>query len=543
MVDRRRYNNCFILDEMNDNDADYWFDFKQRKFIHNIDTFYYSVKFYNDFTLDSMDEKVIKLRNYFVQQYQRLDANAQLDFLQLEFNGKLLNLRKCSFAHMYSVCLECPDWFDLFLAPSVPRGSDGGQSVTCELVVQIRSYMLWIYGVNDAFERSYQYVQAFSDSFGLSISYCQENRIDYCWHSNYLVNPERFFSLENFYKMRVDRFHDALTHSEKVGSEGYEIDYVALGKRSDKVFIRIYLKSKEVVEQGYKGWFFYMWFFNGLINRYDLYVYEECYKRKNWKYLNLARLSYYMEHGSDLKMVSTCTKLLSGELTMEEDCLQGLADELTPKVNLIMNVEYQTMRRHSKTYQLLPLRDNSSRLTAKRIYDYLDNRKLITDYLTYYVLRLVEPTGDINKSRRELCGFWKALRSCKMVDVHLPPKQLRLVREYSRNLNAELVKTRAINSIVTYGFYRKGINEDNVMTDMLEALCTMNDNDIQKALRYKTKRAQQLNADELPGCLDSAVVYNFDVINKSTGEIYSHDNIMTAKMQENILEDGGALYE
>ena len=67
-----------------------------------------------------------------------------------------------------------------------------------------------------------------------------------------------------------------------------------------------------------------------------------------------------------------------------------------------MNVEYQTMRKHSKTYQLVPFRDNSSKLTAQRIYDYLDNRKIIADYLTQYVFRMVKPDGDVNKSRRDL---------------------------------------------------------------------------------------------------------------------------------------------
>ena len=155
---------------------------------------------------------------------------------------------------------------------------------------------------------------------------------------------------------------------------------------------------------------------------------------------------------------------------MEEDSLQRFVDKLTPKVNLVMNVEYQTMRRHSKSYQLLPLHDNSSKAAAKRIYDYLDNRKLIIDYLTYYVFRLVEPVGDTNKSRRELCGFWKSLRNCRLIDTKVPPKQLKLVREYSRKLNADLVKTRAINSMVTYGFYQKGINNDDILEDVLEVL-------------------------------------------------------------------------
>lgn len=530
MVDKR-FLDCIIAKEMKEEDKTYWFNFKKSKFLHNVDTFYYSVKFYNDFTSDTEDEQVAKLRSYFDAKLEQLHDNVNLDFLALHIGNLTLNLRPCTFARMYSICLECPEWFDIFIAPAVPRGADGGESLTCELVVQIRSYMLWMYGVHESFERSYQYVQAVADYFGLQIAFAQENRIDYCWHSNYLSNPERFFSLDNFYKMRVDRFHDALTHTEKVGSSGYEIDYVALGKRSDKVFIRIYLKSKEVIEQGYKGWFLYTWLFHGLINRYDLYVYEECYKRKSWKHLNMARVSYYLEYGQDEALKKTCRKLLNEESTMEEDVLQRFADSLTPKVNLVMNIEYQTMRRHSKSYQLLPLKDNSSRTTARRIYDYFDNRKLIIDYLTFHVFRLVQPAGDENKSRRDLCSFWSALRSCRLVDVLIPPKQLKLVREYNRKLNSDLVKSRAINSTVTYGLYTKGINEDAIIKDVMDALLRMNDNDIQKALRYKKKRARQLNHSELSGTINEIVMNDFGIINQTTGEIYDYDSINTVFLQ------------
>ena len=540
MIPTREFFNSIIFQELDDESKKYWFDFKKTKFLHNIDTFYYSVKFQNDFTADTSDRDVLRFRSFFRQKYELLDNSPSLEFLPLDFGpdpGLRLNLRKFSFAHMYTICLEYPEWFDIFMAPSVPAGSAGSPSVTCEMVVQVRSYMLWMYGVHESFERSYGCVRTLAEQFNLFISFCQENRIDYCWHSNYLANPEKFFSLENFYRMRVDRFSDALTHTEKVGSDGFEIDYISLGRRSDKVFIRIYLKSKEVVEQAYKGWFFYLWLFNGLINRYDLYVYEECYKRQSWKYLNLARCAFYLEHGSSDSLKLTCRRLISGELTMEEKSLARFADRLTPKVNLVMNVEYQTMRRHSKSYQLLPLRDNSAKVTAKRIYDYLDNRKLIMDYLTYHVFRLVDPYGDSNKSRRDLCGFWKSLRGCRLIDVKLSPKDLKLVREYSRRLNADLVKTRAINSMVTYGFYQKGINDDGIMKDGMDLLCTMNDNDMEKAIRYKNKRARQLNRKELPGHVDSTGTYRFGIIDQVTGEIYSHDSTSGTGLQGGVSDE------
>ena len=73
----------------------------------------------------------------------------------------------------------------------------------------------------------------------------KENRIDYCWHSNYLENPEKFFNIENFVKMQVSHFRGVSYHYSFRQNLEYENDYVALGKRSDKIFVRIYLKSKE----------------------------------------------------------------------------------------------------------------------------------------------------------------------------------------------------------------------------------------------------------------------------------------------------------
>ena len=439
LIAKREIQHTRIYQEFNDTDREYWFDFKKNKFLHNIDTFYYSVKLLEDFTDDSKDDSVLKLRQFFDKKKSLL-ASRHGESVPVYFSGcdRSLNLRSGTFADFFNICLE---------------------------------------------------------------------------------NPEKFFSPENFYKMRVDRFKDALMHTAKVGSEGYEIDYVSMGKRSDKVFIRIYLKSKEVIEKNYKPWFFKVWLFNGLINRYDLYCYEECYKKHSWEYLDTARLKYYSEYGTDQKLQKQCRAVVEGQVTMSPDMLHKLADALTPKVNLIMNVEYQTMRKHSKTYQLVPFRDNSSKLTAQRIYDYLDNRKIIADYLTQYVFRMVKPDGDVNKSRRDLCAFWSALRSCRMVDVNVRTKDVKLIRQYCRKLNSEIMKKRVINAAITLGIYTRGINQDTVVQDCVEALCQLNDNDIHDAFRYKKKKARQFNASELAETYVSNDTHEYQVVNINTGEL------------------------
>jgi len=250
----------------------------------------------------------------------------------------------------------------------------------------------------------------------------------------------------------------------------------------------------------------------------------------------MARINYYLEYGQNELTKSICQKLLDGTQTMEEDTLQRFADQLTPKVNLIMNVEYQTMRRHTKSYPMIQVRDNSDKGTARRIYDYFDMRQIIIKYLTNDIFRLVEPNGDVNKSRREMCSFWKALRACRLIDVHKMPKHLKFVRQYSRKLNGDLVKTRAINSMVNYGFYMKGLNGDDIMKDAMDTLCRLNDNDIEKALRYKKKRTRQLNGSELPGTVET-VAYDYSLVDNSTGEIYDYDNINDAFMQGGVIND------
>ncbi len=65
MVDLKRKSPSIIGNEMSSEQINYWFDFKKSKFLHNIDTFYYSVKFQDDFTIDTTDCSVLRLRKFF----------------------------------------------------------------------------------------------------------------------------------------------------------------------------------------------------------------------------------------------------------------------------------------------------------------------------------------------------------------------------------------------------------------------------------------------------------------------------------------------
>ena len=63
------------------------------------------------------------------------------------------------------------------------------------------------------------------------------------------------------------------------------------------------------------------------------------------------------------------------------DSVNKLADKLVPRLTVIMNVEFQTTRKGTKSYCLIEYERNKKYGVTKRIYDYLDNRRMISDIL------------------------------------------------------------------------------------------------------------------------------------------------------------------
>lgn len=466
-------------------DEEYWYKHQQKKFMHNIDTFYFSVKLQDDFTTDSDMENVRKLRKV-ISRYTGVSTGEQ--FRELTYKEPVL-FSKDSFPPYYSFHVYIPEKFDLFFAPSVPKGAETISSVTSEIIVQIRARVLWELGARLAYDEAFDFVNSFCTRFDLTIAEIKENRCDFCWHTNALQNPESFLRIDNLAKMQVSRFKRVNQSYQLLSDDQYESDYTAFGKRGDKCFLRIYLKTKEVVEMGYKSFFFYFWFFNGMISRYDLYVLEEAYKKKNWKYCDVARLKFALEH-FDLGMRRAEIQALAETEPYNYPAIQKVADELTPQLTKIVNIEYQVMRRMSKTFKLVPVKDNQG--VSKRIYDFFDNRKMISNYLTHDTFRLVDRSLDSNKSRCDYCDFWKRLRSTKQVDVYLKRSQVKIEREYASKLDMEIRKKKAVRSIASFSVAATRKPATTIYEDAAELLSVLNDNDLHDLHTYKHRRLLQL---------------------------------------------------
>ena len=254
MVDVQRIGKSIIFRELDEESRSYWFDQKTKKFLHNTDTFYYSVKLQEDFTHESRDKNVLAFRRSYEKLNKSLLKN-QFSSDKLQFfvpaKNDFLNIESGVFARYYSFRLSLPEEFDIFIAPYVPGTHQDcvTDSVTSEIIVQIRSNLLWALGIHAAFERSFSWVKGICDMYDFHIQEVKENRTDFCYHSNYLDHPEVFFAPGSFDAMKYTRLGDGTRYIFKDdGTRKDKFSYLARGKRGDKIFLRIYKKTMEVVE-------------------------------------------------------------------------------------------------------------------------------------------------------------------------------------------------------------------------------------------------------------------------------------------------------
>lgn len=492
-------NNTLLLHELQNNldKKKELFDLKRQKYIHNVDTLYYSVHL-------KFDESSYDYLCYLLKKDN--DNINDTDTVVSSLDEQLI-MNGYSFG-IYRYDLELVDEFLYLIAEKVPNEN------TPHIIVQIRSYALWLYGQNNALDRSLYILKQILNHFDISITDVKVNRIDYCWHTNYFQDVESFIRMNNINKMCVTRFKEWDTRGRFVGEDEIETDYLRLGRlNSNNCLFRCYLKSKEVVEMGYKPWFFKVWLLNGLINRFDFYCYEEAFKKHNWDYIHKARMQFYIDHGNDRQLIKEFSEILEKDTMTCQEIRKKLAG-IVPDVTLVLNFEFQVMRKFLSSIDLKPFASNQG---TYEIYLTLDLRKPITDYLTSNTLRFVQKTGDVRKRRREYAPFWERLRQCEFMIEGYPEDSWPIVRQYTKNMNADIVKLQSAKLACTLSAYNDRLNTC-IHDDVIFLVSQLNDNDLHKLKGYKRNKINQLGLRGSQADL-SEFTSALRILDMETGEI------------------------
>lgn len=463
--------------------TNFWFDRKYQKFIHCTDTFYYSIDIENDWMYDA---NVQVFLDYLDNKKKKLYESEEPVILTEIDSMYIMN--SASFAKIYYYCIESTDRYWIFVAKGKP-GKD-----TPPFLIQLRSQFLWLYGEDKAIAYSLREIeQILFPKFHLDLKCIKANRFDPAFHTNYIQDSKHFFKIDELNSGQVSNFKKFRIYGNLDGDNDVGVDYVGYGSReSNNVFVRIYNKTREVCEMGYKQFFFKIWFLNGLISRYDMYCLEKCFMKKNYGYLSRARLEWYIEHSKNNELKVKAQEYIDKYDSLESDNVLKFVNTLTPPVTIIYNIEYQCKRKFISSIKFKGDKTEYDE-RYKDVQQFLKYKKPVIDYLTNYVFRMVDPKlkGYERKRNKPANAMWILLQNVSM-DKPVLDKDFELVREYQSDLDKELIVNKVVSNVATFSLYHNNINDSNFGSDMVDYLNYINENDMVDYNKKKAKKALQV---------------------------------------------------
>ena len=467
-----------FFEELPENLQKSYFNQSIKKSMHMIDNLYYTVFLVGD-GKDTLPDRLEK----FFEELDEFKAIAQKTREPVAFKlGLQLALKKYANS---CYCLSQPELYDIFISKSLPNND------TPRIVVQLRAFGLWTRGLDSVLKESYRKLENLLSLSNCKIEKCRESRIDYCYHTNVVISPNKLFKedsqgkVKNLYTNLIDLRHHSTSERVEDGTIFHK-DYFCLGNvKSNNVRARVYDKVKEVLEMGYKSFFFQIWYDNGLISYYDKWCFEYAFLHRNVDYLYKARLAFYVAHGKVPERVNEFKALLDSEKTTLKD-FKKYAVKFMPANTCILNIEYETKR---KFYYYSDSFINEFKLTEERndiapqlerIYKILDYRQLFLDYLT-------SKTLSFRKGKKYL-DWWQRLRTLKHDGKKVDGT---LARDYSYSMDLMAVQKRTIKSLASAAVYKDNLNTGFV-EDFTDLLATINDNSSYSRFRVITDEGEIL---------------------------------------------------
>lgn len=463
----KQVKNKLIYEEFSKSDQDYWFNLKEKAFLSHIDTLYYSIFLKND-SVEDVPVNIIEFVNVLKDCKVRFEEEKRQAFYfdqdeDLLFTGKRNKI--------YDYCLSVPGMWDIFICSSLPN------IFTPRIHIQLRSNALWGLGELNSIVSSYNCILKQLSLLNIEVDKVQENRIDYCYHTNYIQNQEAYFS-DDMLKQHLDTNLRIYSKTGRFSKGELTIEYLSLGNRkSNNLFFRTYNKSREVVEMAYKGFFFDVWKSNGLISEYDYFIYSDCYKRQRYDSIEKSMILFYINYGQDKNLVARYKDMLDKDISVVE--IRKEIKGVLPYPTLIMNIEYQTMRKFyfnaEEMINALPLISNINDDNLVRLFQIIDNRNVFLNYLTSTTVSFKKNVNNVNNDLKEkelYTDLWYRLRKCKLDGFTADDLQ----RVYNRRIDKDLLLRRLKGCLATLSLY-----ENKDMTDINEdlscLLSVLNDND------------------------------------------------------------------
>ena len=447
--------------ELPPNKQEEYLSIKTKKFMHTLDNIYLSIFIKGDGLEDTQTKLMPFLEHIRTKKEKAKELSQPVPFL---YGYQVMPY---GFPKMYDVVLSEPDLYDTGIRSSLNLTN----IKTNRIHLQLRAFGLWTCSIDAMLNDSIEKLQKLLADYGLEISRIQENRLDYCYHTNIVSSVDYIFHEKGYLKHLKSKLSKNISYG-KLGEDaegtinirnGYEFG----SRKSNVWFVRVYDKVKEIIEVSKKNFFFKMWHDEGLISYYDKWCMEYAFPIGNDEYLHKAKIAFYVEHGTNSTLVDKCKEILSNKNTSLED-FKKMALDFMPEITPVVNIEYQTMREFyspsDKFIQIFQTLKRDYNPLLKRIYQILDNRELFLNYLHGDGFSFCDGTNDDGSTK--YLWWWERLRNTKIDGIKSDETVL---REYSYNMDQYLIARQLMSKNASFAVYNDRLNteynEDNEFSE------------------------------------------------------------------------------
>jgi hypothetical protein len=480
MVDFREIEKTLIAQEFSKEKNNEWFKLTAKKFINHVDTFYFTVDVNEKWNEKKVTKMLDYLRDYKV--YAQLSKKPVQIFK--EVNKDLTMHPFMRFAGFYIYQFGIIGDFDVFILDVQPN-----ENTPC-IIVQMRSQGLWYNGVQNSFDYVCDTLEKVLNLFQISIKSVKENRIDYAFHTNYIQNPISFFPEKDIARMQVSSFKDCNIHLHLKGDE-VDKDYISFGsRRSSKVFIRVYNKAIEIIEMQEKSFFFALWLEQGLISKFDEWVYKRAYRYGTREAIHKARCEFYVYYGSNQELREELNVAIN-DSTTPALYFEKKAKELVPDVTTVINFEFQTLRSfYYSLKSVIQLKLEDSFVYREYMYSIFNQFASYINFLTSDTIRFVRHKGEYantKKTKAPNADWWERLRHSKSYNG-ASDKDVKYFREYHRNNQYDRMTSAVLIKFARYCGMKSIPLDDEIVVNRSIAeefasyITSLSDNDV---MRFK----------------------------------------------------------
>lgn len=455
-----------------------------------IENLYYTV----NLDIPWNDEKL----NVFRDSFASLKDKAQQEDVFITVNGVNSEVSPSGMKR-YPFKLHVEDKADIYFANSA-MGSN------YPIYVMLYAKYMWLNDLDTCTAFVNSFILDFIKSFVIDakILDVKINRTDFACHNTYITDlmqwlPEsKLFKKVIFPSKNVSKYY-----SEKPGLNDDVTDNNGVVYGKGDLLVRIYDKTREIIEMQHKEFFIPLWYENKLISKYDYDVYtaafglgsrsyeysvtygmykyyekeflinfdliNKYYAAEYKKLVRFATVFDAMQNAFNIGITGDYIKYVKRIFRLYNKYVKSVID--CPKS--VFNVEFQVRRPVLKQCAFIENSCPDVDGVVQEVYSRLDsidslkkNAQVIFDYLTHDCFRVIQEGTATRKTRCRTDLIWQQIQDTKMYGFPRTENVI-MLREYSHKMDKAHTVQRSVSNLAHLAYINGQIDKYIINDDVI----------------------------------------------------------------------------